>query len=75
MFAARHEEEYDKKITPKWIGGVIRKRLHLKSQKSHGVFVIAPSERPKLDRLYERYGIDLKDGNEAGPQSTATQGP
>jgi len=21
MFAARHDEEYDKKITPKWIGG------------------------------------------------------
>ncbi|MGO8753408.1 MAG: hypothetical protein ACLQNE_46320 [Thermoguttaceae bacterium] len=74
MFAARHEEEYDKKITPKWIGGVIRKRLHLKSQKSHGVFVIAPSERPKLDRLYERFGIDLKDGNGAEPQPAAGQG-
>jgi hypothetical protein len=75
MFAARHEEEYDKKITPKWIGGVIRKRLHLKTQKSHGVFVIAPSERPKLDRLYERYGIDLKDGNGAEPQSAVAQRP
>ena len=65
MFAARHEEEYDKKITPKWIGGVIRKRLHLKTQKSHGAFVIAPSEKPKLERLYERYGIDSKSDPEA----------
>jgi len=61
MFAARHEEEYDKKITPKWIGGVIRKRLHLKTQKSHGAFVIAPTEKPKLDRLYERFGIGQKE--------------
>jgi hypothetical protein len=65
MFAARHEEEYDKKITPKWIGGVIRKRLHLKTQKSHGTFVIALSEKPKLERLYERYGIDAKGVQEA----------
>jgi len=61
MFAARHEEEYDKKITPKWIGSVIRKRLHLKTQKSHGAFVIAPTEKPKLDRLYERFGIGQKE--------------
>jgi len=56
-FADRHGEEYDRKITAKWIGNVIRKRLNLKTHKSHGVFVILDSEKPKIERLYERYGI------------------
>lgn len=57
-FADRHGEEYDKKVTAKWIGYVIRRKLQLKTQKSHGVFVLAPSEKPKLERLYEKYGVE-----------------
>lgn len=57
-FVLRHAEDFERKITSKWIGGVIRKRLQLKTQKSNGVFVIAPEEHRKLERLYERYGID-----------------
>jgi hypothetical protein len=60
-FIERHEQDYDKKITTKWIGTIIRKRLNLKAHKSHGVFVIPLSERPKLDRLYAKYGITPKD--------------
>ncbi len=46
LFVDRYGENYERKITPKWIGGIIRKRLNLKTQKSHGVFVIPPSEEP-----------------------------
>lgn len=56
-FADRHGEEYERKVTPKWIGRVIRTKLHLKTQKSNGVFAIPPDEYPKLRRLYERYGV------------------
>jgi hypothetical protein len=56
-FADRHGEEYERKITPKWVGKIIRQRLQLKTQKSHGVFVIPVSERAKLARLYEKYGL------------------
>jgi hypothetical protein len=56
-FMERYGEDYERKITPKWIGGIIRKRLNLKTQKSNGVFVIPYSEEPKLVRLYERFGI------------------
>jgi hypothetical protein len=56
-FVDRHGEEYERRVTAKWIGSTIRKKLHLKTQKSHGVFVIPFSEKPKLERLYERYGI------------------
>ena len=58
LFTDRHGLDYDRKITAKWIGNIIRKKLKLKTQKSTGVFIIAPTEKPKLDRLYERYGID-----------------
>lgn len=63
-FLDRYGADYERKITAKWIGGVIRKRLNLKPQKSNGVFVIPVSEKPKLDRLYEKYGLAPKDSNE-----------
>jgi len=63
-FTHRHGREYER-ITPKWIGTIIRKRLHLKTHKSsRGVFVISPEELQKLPRLYEKYGVMpvIKDG-------------
>ncbi|MCW5976484.1 MAG: hypothetical protein KIT09_00330 [Bryobacteraceae bacterium] len=57
LFIERHTEDYDRKITPKWIGGLIRRNLQLKTHKSHGVFVLSPNGASKLDRLYEKYGI------------------
>ena len=61
-FLDRYGDEYDRKITPKWIGSVIRSRLHLKTRKSHGVFVIPIEERPKLVWLFEKYGLTENDG-------------
>lgn len=52
-----HADEYDYKISPKWIGNVIRKKLHLKTEKSHGTFKIADSDISKLDGLFKRYGL------------------
>jgi hypothetical protein len=57
LFADRHQEDYKMPITPKWIGGLIRRRLKLKTQKSDGVYVIPPEELTKLTRLYEKYGV------------------
>src|SRR5205085_12501949 len=71
-FVDRHGEEYERKITAKWIGNIIRRKLALKTQKSHGVFVIAPWEVSKLPRLYEKYGINPKESGEPileGPAS------
>lgn len=56
-FASRYADEYDRRITAKWIGSVVRRSLQLRTQKSHGVFVLCPSETAKLARLYEKYGI------------------
>lgn len=66
LFVDRHGEEYEKKITAKWIGGVIRRKLQIKTQKSHGVFIIPPGETVKLPRLYEKYGIGQENDHSAG---------
>lgn len=58
QFTNRFGGEYARTITTKWIGTVIRRKLHLTAQKSNGVFVIPPSERAKLSPLYERYGLN-----------------
>ena len=56
-FIQRHGKDYER-ITPKWIGVIIRKRLHLRTHKSsHGIFVISPEELYKLPTLYDKYGV------------------
>jgi hypothetical protein len=67
----RHGEEYERKITTRWIGGVIRKKLHLNTRKSHGNYTILPEELSKLDRLYERYGITKDESAEAAANTAA----
>lgn len=64
-FVDRHGMDYERKLTSKWIGNIIRKRLNLKTQRTRDGYVILPSELAKLERLYERYGISGKDGQEA----------
>ena len=61
--------DYERKVTSKWIGNIIRKKLNLKTQKSHGVYVIPLSEQPKLDRLYEKYGTAPKELEEPETES------
>ncbi|MGE5444054.1 MAG: hypothetical protein ACM3SR_05540, partial [Ignavibacteriales bacterium] len=56
-FIEHHGNDYEKKITPKWIGSIIRKKLKIKTEKRREGFVIPPSEAGKLERLYEKYGI------------------
>src|SRR6266852_4818221 len=53
----RHGTDYERKITSKWIGNIIRKKLNVRMQKSDGLLSIPLSEKPKLERLFERYGI------------------
>jgi hypothetical protein len=57
-FIERHGADYGGKVTPRWIGSILRKRLRLRPQKRHGVFVLPETERASLERLYEKYGLD-----------------
>jgi hypothetical protein len=57
-FADLYGENFERKITPHWIGQIIRRRLQLKTMRTRTGYVIAASEQAKLNRLFERYGID-----------------
>lgn len=61
VFNRSFGKEHPRKVSAKWIGGVIRRRLNLKTEKRHGVFVIPSTEHAKLAVLYARYAITDED--------------
>lgn len=70
-FVERFGEEYDRKVTNRWIGSVLRKKLGLIPHKSDGTFAIAltAKTRATLDRLAGRYGVRIPT-----PQPDSTSG-
>jgi hypothetical protein len=76
-FADRFGEDYERKVTTKWIGNIIRKRLNLKTTKSHGAHIIIPSEFRKLARLYEKYDLENPSGDmgDMGDQKSGIEMP
>jgi len=72
-FADRHGEDYERRVTPKWIGSIVRKRLRLQPERLHGVFVIPQSEQPKLKRLYYKYGLGGEESAGDAPADATAQ--
>jgi len=56
-FRVRFEADYQRPITPRWIGTVLRQRLHLIPFKRNGRYVLSVIDRRRLATLYERYGL------------------
>jgi len=80
QLSARFDHEYERPITNRWIGSVLRKRLSLRTYKSHGVYVVPMSERRSIEMLCSRYGIytlgelgDDIDAGDVGTQGTPEQ--
>jgi len=65
QFTERFAGEYERKITNKWIGGLLRKRLGLKPQRTEGTYVIPLTDMPKLKRLRQLYGLVTSGGESA----------
>src|SRR5207249_4989906 len=65
-FSDRHGEEYDRKVTPRWIGSILRKKLRLKTERTREGFVIGSGEKGKLHRLFERYGVPVPAADPGG---------
>ena len=55
----RYENEYERPITNRWVGSIMRKRLNIRTYKSHGVFVIPTTVRPKVELLCAKYGVGI----------------
>lgn len=61
LFTERFGADYDRPITNKVIGNVIRKRLHLAVYKSNGIYVLPTSELPKVIQAAQRFGVFTQD--------------
>jgi hypothetical protein len=58
-FIERYEFEYERPITNRWIGSILRKRLNIGTYKSHGVYVVPTGDRSKIELLCARYGVSV----------------
>lgn len=68
LFLTHYRNDTSRLMTPRWMGTIIRNRLGLRTHKSNGRFVVPVSEQPKLDRLYDRYGLGDEDVAVLGKQ-------
>ena len=62
-FTELHGADFERKVTPHWVGHIVRRKLGLKTEKRHGSYVVASTEGPKLARLFERYGVSPTQGD------------
>jgi hypothetical protein len=60
----RHGDDYERKITPRWVGSILRRKLHLKAERTEHGYVLSGAEIQVLERLYERYGIGQASGSQ-----------
>lgn len=56
-FSVRFGAEYDRPITNRYLGGVLRSRLGLPLYKTNGVVAVSLKDRTRLQVLLARYGI------------------
>ncbi len=52
----RYGTEYERTPTNRFVGGVLRRRLHVRTYKSHGTYVVPMVERPRVELLCTKYG-------------------
>ena len=66
-FLARYGSEYERRITPHWVGSIVRRRLGLRPSKSTGTYLLRPEDVARLPALYARYGLTSAEKNDPGP--------
>jgi hypothetical protein len=70
-FIARYGDEYERRLTPRWVGSLVRRRLGLKPSRTTGVFTLGPEDVARLAALYKRFGIE-PDGTAAKEETVET---
>lgn len=72
-FLRRYGREYERRVTPHWIGSIVRRRLGLRPTRTWGQFILRPEDVAQLAGLYKRYGLaDEKPESEGKEQSNAS---
>lgn len=64
-FASRYGSEYERAITPRWVGTQLRRRLSLTPVKTNGTFIVPDAQEARVRGLLERYGIPVDIGTSA----------
>src|SRR5213594_2627325 len=64
-FIEQNGEDFERKVTPHWIGQIVRRKLGLKTERQMGGYVLARAEGPKLARLFEKYGVSPRQPGDA----------
>lgn len=57
LFNKQFGADYDRRITHRYIGSIIRKKLRLKTRKRNGLYILSENQKEKLRHLYDKYGI------------------
>lgn len=57
VFIRKHGADYDRPLTPRYVGHLLRNRLRLFTYKRHGTFVLPLVQDDHLRLLAEQYGI------------------
>lgn len=65
----RYGDEYERLLTNRFIGGVLRKSLRLRTYKSGGVYVVPRTELKVIARLCVRYGVYIEPEREEVAQA------
>jgi len=55
----RYGADFDRPVTSRWVGSVVRKRLNVVTYKTNGTYAVPITERAKIHHLCGRYGIQL----------------
>lgn len=58
IFIRNFSALYENRITPKWIGSIIRKKLRLATRKSNGIYIICENQKDKINNLSQKHNID-----------------
>lgn len=75
-FTEPYGDEYQRKITARWIGYYVSRRLHLKTQRTRDGYIVPGSETPRLKQLFERHGLAETTANQGDATgSTFTRSP
>lgn len=56
-FASRFGADYERPITPRFLGGVLRNRLGLPLYKTNGIIAVSLRDRARVEALFARYGV------------------
>ncbi len=57
-FAKLYVTQYERKVTPNWIGCIVRQKLRLATRKTHSCYMIAEGQSAILKRLYQQFDIE-----------------